>query len=423
MLQKIINKLSISLIILISFLAVAKSVLAIENPLEVSNNHFGIHILQEIDLEDAAALVNSSGGDWGYVTLVIRKDERDSEKWQRIFDKMRELHLIPIVRIASKQQNSHWEKLLEDEIDGWVNFLNSLNWVIKNRYIVVGNEPNHATEWGNEVDPEEYVDYLVSLSEKLKSESDNFFVLPAGLDASAPSDKKHLSEVEFLRRMTHRRPGWFDAIDGWTSHSYPNPNFSGSDKGRGRGTIRTYQWEIKYLKESLKLDKDLPVFITEAGWAHNKEGKVLGYKAPSKIAQNFKNAFETAWQDESIVAITPFVLDYQDEPFDIFSWKKNDGTFYDFYEEVQKISKIAGHPVQVNTVEIITTILPPIYKVNNNKYGIAYLKNTGQAIWKRKEFLIVQETDTDKPLEIQPISFSKEVKPQGKTLALYRFNP
>ena len=47
----------------------------------IRNNRFGIHILDETDLADAAALVNSNGGEWGYVTLVIRQDERDSARW------------------------------------------------------------------------------------------------------------------------------------------------------------------------------------------------------------------------------------------------------------------------------------------------------------------------------------------------------
>src|SRR3989339_1506099 len=82
-----------------------KTVLAIFDPLAVPNNSFGIHIANIADLEDAAKLVNSNGGDWGYVTLVIAENNRTVNLWQEVFNKMRRLHLIPIVRIATKEEN------------------------------------------------------------------------------------------------------------------------------------------------------------------------------------------------------------------------------------------------------------------------------------------------------------------------------
>src|SRR4030042_3931685 len=145
-----------------------KSLSAIETSVAVDNNKFGIHILNESDQEDASRLVNSSGGDWGYMTIVIREDERDTAKWQRIFDKARRLHLIPIIRLATTQNGENWTKPDPNDITSWINFLDSLNWVIKNRYIVIGNEPNHATEWGGEVDPIGYGEYFSNLSKSLK---------------------------------------------------------------------------------------------------------------------------------------------------------------------------------------------------------------------------------------------------------------
>ena len=73
------------LILLLVFISSTKKAEAVTNPLEVPNNKFGIHILNDSDLEDAANLVNSTGGDFGYVTLVIREDERNLERWQKVF--------------------------------------------------------------------------------------------------------------------------------------------------------------------------------------------------------------------------------------------------------------------------------------------------------------------------------------------------
>src|SRR3989344_5827361 len=215
-----IKKLSI-LILFGSLLFSLKSIFprnieAINDPLNVSNNKFGIHILNDTDLEDADFLVNSSGGDWGYVTLVIRSDEWDHQRWQEVFDNMRRLHLIPIVRIATKMTEKGWEKPKFDEIEGWGSFLGELNWVVQNRYITLGNEPNHASEWGGEISPSEYAKYLKTFSEKLKGKSSDFFILNAGFDASSYNSKTTQSEEQFLRKMVEYNPNILTYIDGWS---------------------------------------------------------------------------------------------------------------------------------------------------------------------------------------------------------------
>src|SRR3990172_5144718 len=123
------------------FLTSVRSTFAVIDPSTVSNNKFGVHIFGEKDLEGARDLVNSNGGDWGYVTFVITEGERDQDRWQRVFDQMRRYHLIPIVRLATKAVGNVWIAPQEAEIDNWVNFLSSLNWVTQNRYVIINNEP------------------------------------------------------------------------------------------------------------------------------------------------------------------------------------------------------------------------------------------------------------------------------------------
>lgn len=390
---------------------------AVENPLKQSNNVFGIHILSESDIVDASNLVNSSGGEWGYVTLVIRKDERDTTRWQRIFDDLRRQKLIPLVRIATVQQNDGWEKPSFDEIDGWVSFFNSLNWVIKNRYVIVGNEPNHAKEWGNQVNPEEYGSYLVNFSKKLKNSSQDYFVLPAGLDASVPDNGTDMSESRFLSKMLEQHKDFFLYIDGWTSHSYPNPGFSGSVYDTGRGTLRTYEWELNFLKE-LGLRKELPVFITETGWAHDADNSMNEYKTSDTVASNFKKAFSDVWDDPRIVAITPFILNYSTYPFDMFSWKKrHENSFYDFYYEVQNIPKEKGKPLQESIGKILFYIFPRILRNNNKDFGIAFFQNSGQSIWYWDEFSEIEIEGQN--YEVKPFTVFKDIEPGNKSLVLY----
>ena len=60
-------------------------------------------------------------------------------------------------------------------------------------------------------------------------------------------------------------PGIFTKLDGWASHSYPNPGFSSSPLKLGQKGISGYKWELERIAGYLD-GKDLGVFITETGW-------------------------------------------------------------------------------------------------------------------------------------------------------------
>src|SRR3989339_1270410 len=108
---------SILLLLFLSFFP--QSVHAIYDPLSVSNNKYGIHIAELTDLTDAANLVNSSGGDWGYVTLVIQDGDRNQSKWQELFNEMRRLHLIPILRLATHPEGDSWKIPQKEDAKRW----------------------------------------------------------------------------------------------------------------------------------------------------------------------------------------------------------------------------------------------------------------------------------------------------------------
>lgn len=318
---------------------------AVYNPKDRTNNKYGIHIVDENDLENAAKLVNSSGGDWGYVTLVIPENERKVDKWSAIFDRMRQLHLIPIVRIATKTESDHWQTPDQNGADSWSDFLNKLRWVCKNRYIILFNEPNHAKEWGGNLDPENYAGVVASFSASLKKASEDFFIMMAGFDSSAPNSYVTMDEVTFLRRMIKSDPDIFDNIDGWVSHSYPNPGYSGSPNASGRGTVKSYIWEEQVLK-NLGILKQLPIFITETGWVHDDGvNKNIYYYSSDQIARFITIVNNTAWNNDDIVALTPFILNYQSEPFSHFSWQKlGSSEFYPQYQAYFDLPKVKGEP-------------------------------------------------------------------------------
>lgn len=344
---------------------------AIYDPTSVPNNRYGIHIVDTNDMDELPALV----GGWGYVTMVLSDSDRNRDHWQRIFDQMRRAHLIPIIRLATHVENGTWVKPDKDRFYEIVQLLNGLNWPTENRYVILYNEPNHAKEWGGTVDPEDYANTFVDFAQQLKAAHEDFFILPAGLDASAIDD-----EAQFLSRMIAAKPEILTLMDGWTSHSYPNPGFSGSPYAAGRGTLRTFAWEIGFLN-TLGLAKSLPVFITETGWMHS-EGKVTipGFLTPQQVGENLLVA-AGVWSDPRIVAVTPFLYNYQDIPFDHFSWKKlGSDAFYDHYFSYQNLPKIPGKPRQRDAYSVLSDLLPGKLVAGSTYTLSALLQNDGQGI-------------------------------------------
>jgi len=277
----------------------------------------------------------------------------------------------------------NWQIPNDAEINNWIAFLNSLNWVIQNRYVIIGNEPNHSKEWGGKIDPASYATYLAEFAERLHQASGDFFVLPAGLDASAKNTKNTMDEVLFIDRMMNSEPNLFDHLDGWTSHSYPNPDFSGEVTDIGRGSVNTFSWELNYLR-SLGIYKDLPIFIAETGWSNEKID-------PEKISGMYDYAFKNIWNDKRVVAVTPFILNYPNPPFSEFSWKKSDGSPYPYYEEYKKITKTKGAPVQIESGQIIGALAQPILLKESDFVGMVLAKNTGQSIWSANNTKVVSD--------------------------------
>jgi hypothetical protein len=398
-------------------LHLSQSAYAVVDPLGVPNNQFGIHIITPSadEIDPSKELVNSSGGDWGYITLLIKSDERDHDKWQQLFDQLREKHLIPLIRIATTPEGDYWRRPTDQDAVDWANFLDSLVWPTKNRYVIIYNEPNQGKEWGNSVDAPSYAKALSATITALKAKSQDFFVLNAGLDASSPEKYPlYQDESTYLKDMAVAEPGIFNRLDGWVSHSYPNPDFAGSPNASGKGTVRTWAWELSYLRQ-LGLTANLPIFITETGWKH-AEGAALESRYPraATVGQYYQTAFSEAWNNPRIVAVTPFVLSYQHPPFDHFSFKKIGGSeFYPPFETIKSITKSAGRPVQEYKAQFVDTTIPAAL-VTGVTYQIPVkVKNTGQSIWGEYEPISLTVTDPTNPFRIVPVQIPEgsRVKP------------
>lgn len=306
------------------FLATTSPVRAVYDPLSVPNNRIGVHILETQEVEEAAKMVNSNGGDWGYVTIPIRANDRDLAKWTEFMVHSRQLHIIPILRIASFPVGDHWMAPNEYDLIDFANFLDQLPWPTKNRYVVVYNEPNHKNEWGGFVYPEEYARVLDRAIDIFHKTNTNFYVISAGFDSSAPNTADSQNEFVYMQIMNDEVPGIFSKIDGFSSHSYGNPGFSSPPNIYSPVSIANYRFEegvlVSYGVSNPK------IFITEAGWQNQP-------------AIYLNQAFESIWVDDNIVAITPFVLKADAGPFTQFSLENKSGG-----QAMQNLSKTAGQP-------------------------------------------------------------------------------
>ena len=223
----------------------------------------------------------------------------------------------------------------DEDIVDFANFLSSLTWPTKNRYIIVYNEVNRGDEWGGKPNPEEYAKILEFAVSAFKSRSDDFFIISSGMDNAAANTDIAINQYTYFRAMDEAVPGIFSKIDGIASHSYPNPAFSQPPSVKTSMSISSFQYE-KSLIEDLG-GKELPVFITETGWVNTE--------VPSeKVAEYYKQAYTTVWDDKSIVAVTPFLLKAGMGAFKPFSFLTEDGKETKHYDTVKNISKVRGQP-------------------------------------------------------------------------------
>lgn len=347
------KRLALFVIFALAFLLVGRPVFAVTDPRTLPNNKFGVHILFPSELEDAAKIVNSNGGDWGYVTIPIQAGDKDLRKWQAFMDEARNLHVIPIMRLATEGDyfvTGTWRKPTYDDILDFANFLNSLTWPTKNRYIIIFNEVNRADEWAGQADPAEYAELLSYAVTIFKSTNPDFFIISAGLDNAAANTDTTYNEYTFMSRMDQEVPGIFNQIDGLGSHSYPNPAFAEPPSVLNSESIDSFYYE-RALTQRLS-GKDLPVFITETGWSKGEISSDI-------IAHYFHTAFTSVWNDPNVVAVTPFLLEAGTGPFLNFSLLSPSLTDTPLSTELKNEQKIKGQPELTPVVLAAETVIDP----------------------------------------------------------------
>lgn len=365
-----------------------------------SKNIFGLHLTQTSDINSAKNIINSSGGDWGWVTIVIRLDQLNPQTWQEFFDNCRKFHLIPIMRLSTIMENSSWKAPSYSDIDNLANFLNSLNWPTERQHIILFNEINHASEWGGGVDIKNFADLATYTITKFKQLNPNFHILSSALDLAAPEKSPLFKSADNVyREIFNYKPEYFQLIDGLASHSYPNHGFIGRPTDKGRHSIHGYDWELDLIR-SLGVSKTYPVFITETGWPHREgESKNNRFYTAETAADFLKSALQAWSKDYRIIAVTPFIYNYPNPPFDHFSWLDQSERLYPEYQKLIDLPKIPNTPLQTTRAELEKIKLPFIILSENSNLGQITLKNTGQSIWGEKQFCLNPDTSSNITLD------------------------
>ena len=316
---------------LLLLLALSVSTVRAYDPISVPNNRVGVHILDPDEINEAAKLVNSSGGDWGYVTIPIRSNDRDRDKWLKFFQNARRLHIIPIIRIATYPNSDVWVEPNSADLIDFANFLNDMPWPTNNRYIILFNEPNHANEWGGTINPYNYATLLIDARRIFKDRSPDFFLLSAGLDMASPNSPTSMDARQYYHLMNTWQPLWKSAVDGFAVHVYPD----------SRAGITSYKYE--------PTDKR-PIFITETGWIGQPD--------------LYPWAFSQVWTESNIVAVTPFILFAGAGEFTKFSLINSPA-----YSGLIALPKITGSPLLANITIYpnITLSNPPLTSQDANR--------------------------------------------------------
>jgi hypothetical protein len=285
----------------------------------------------------ASDLVNASGGDWGYLTVVFTAAERDSAAGeyllQQLLDRCYEYRLQPIIRVSTRfdVETETWSRPEPDDAEKWRAFLEKGRWPTSKVWVIAGNEPNLGREWGGEVDATAYAAYLSHFLDVF-ADSDRFMVTNGPLDASNTTEIPKMQDAyEFLAEMRAAAPDIFERLEGWASNPYMIPH-QGPEL---RYTHRAYESELEFI------GRDMPVLITEAGHLNTGDEQ--------EIAAFYEEAFRDWMADPRVVAVTPLFWHPDRGVYWMFDFDKDNNVIEKSptYDLMMRLPRERGSPAYV----------------------------------------------------------------------------
>jgi hypothetical protein len=207
-------------------------------------------------------------------------------------------------------------------------------------YIIIGNEPNLALEWGYlPVDPARYVDLLRVVYPAVKAANPAVQVLAGGLapTLAPPGSDQAMNDLDYLQRMYDLGAArYFDilAIHAYGWHSEP-------DDPADPEVVNFRRAELLHAIMAANGDGDKPAIITEAGW--NDHPRWTRAVRPGQRIDYTIRAYEIAdqeWPWLLAVCMWAFRYPWDAKSYqDYFTFVRPDFQPKPIYEEVQRYAE------------------------------------------------------------------------------------
>ena len=322
---------SVACIVVLAFGAAFSVSTPVGAQFELPSCKAGIHMISpsDDDFKNAAALLNTNGGAYCWVTIVIREDEMNPENLQRLHNLARKYKFQIIHRLEKGfDSQGRWYMPDGDTVQKFVTAIKTIIPSQKDVYIVLGNEPTHAVMCGG-CTPESYAQWAMQAIDTIHTafaeDADvamNPVVMLAGQDVHSPDAPPDYYDAEkFMSRMFTAEPNLLCEIDAWASHNYPRDFMRNTFAGRY--SLRGYIWELalaQRLAQRLVSEdcqehvRQLPVFITETGYKVGAGG--IADDLAFRQAQQMLRFYE---EDPKVRSVTLFVYRSCGMPFEEFA--------------------------------------------------------------------------------------------------------
>lgn len=246
------------------------------------NPKMGVHTrltdeVEEWKIKRTLEMVREMGAQWivEYFPWGYYEPQRGRYDWTHadmVVDHARAQGLMVLARIDfvpawARPEGTTFRHLPEESFGEYAEFASAFarHFAGRVQHVIVWNEPNLSFEWGYRLpDPQAYVRLLQATYRRVKAAEPDVLVLAAGLapTLAPPGSEWGTNDLDFFQQMYRAgAKGHFDGVAihayGWTQSASAPPS---------PDTLNFARAEL--LREVMVLngDRDLPCFITEAGW-------------------------------------------------------------------------------------------------------------------------------------------------------------